>query len=127
MEFFNKNRVGELSSRISADLSQIQDSVTTTLAQFLRQFLFMIGGTVALALVSGKLTLIVLALLPVLVVVAIVFGRYIRKLSRQAQDQLAQSNIVVEETLQGISNVKAFNNETYEAIGKASCRKRRSQ
>src|SRR3546814_14671763 len=74
----------------------------------------MIGGTVALALVSGKLTLIVLALLPVLVVVAIVFGRYIRKLSRQAQDQLAQSNIVVEETLQGISNVKAFTNETYE-------------
>src|SRR3546814_6726874 len=103
MEFFNKNRVGELSSRISADLSQIQDSVTTTLAQFLRQFLFMIGGTVALALVSGQLTLIVLALLPVLVVVAIVFGRYIRKLSRQAQDQLAPSNIFVEETLQGRS------------------------
>src|SRR3546814_19498679 len=108
MEFFNKNRVGELSSRISADLSQIQDSVNTTLAQFLRQLLFMIGGTVALALVSGKLTLIVMALLPVMVVLAIVFGRYIRKLSRQAQVPLAQSNIVMQETRHGIPNVTAI-------------------
>lgn len=115
MEFFNKNRVGELSSRISADLSQIQDSVTTTLAQFLRQLLFLIGGVIALTFVSGKLTLIMLGVLPVLVVVAIFFGRYIRKLSRKAQDQLAESNVVVEETLQGISNVKAFTNEPYEA------------
>ncbi|TCS88393.1 ATP-binding cassette subfamily B protein [Anseongella ginsenosidimutans] len=115
MEFFNKNRVGELSSRISADLSQIQDSVTTTLAQFLRQLLFLVGGIIALTFVSGKLTLMMLCVLPLLVVVAIVFGRYIRKLSRKAQDQLAESNVVVEETLQGISNVKAFTNEPYEA------------
>lgn len=115
MEFFNKNRVGELGSRISADLSQIQDSITTTLAQFLRQLLFLIGGIIALTFVSGKLTLMMLAVLPVLVVVAIVFGRYIRKLSRKAQDQLAESNVVVEETLQGISNVKAFTNEAYES------------
>lgn len=115
MEFFNKNRVGELGSRISADLSQIQDSITTTLAQFLRQLLFLIGGIIALTFVSGKLTLMMLAVLPLLVVIAIVFGRYIRKLSRKAQDQLAESNVVVEETLQGISNVKAFTNESYES------------
>src|SRR3546814_16992441 len=68
MEFFNQNRVGELSSRIAADLSQIQSSVTTIWAQSSRKFLFMIGGTVALALVSGNLTLIVLALMAVPVV-----------------------------------------------------------
>src|SRR5690606_22997130 len=65
-------------------------------------------------LVSGKLTLMLLAVLPVMVVIAVVFGRFIRKLSRQAQDKLAESNIVVEETLQGISNVKAFVNESFE-------------
>src|SRR5690606_24882018 len=64
---------------------------------------------------SGKLTLLNLSILPVLVVIAVVFGRFIRKLSRQAQDRLAESNTVVQETLQGISNVKAFVNESYEA------------
>ncbi len=116
MRFFAQRRVGELNSRISADLSQIQDSITTTLAEIIRQIVVFIGGTIALSLVSGKLTLMMLSILPVLVVVAVVFGRFIRKLSRQAQDKLADSNTIVEETLQGIANVKAFVNEAYEVI-----------
>ncbi|MBE7174928.1 MAG: ATP-binding cassette domain-containing protein [Mucilaginibacter polytrichastri] len=115
MNFFASRRVGELNSRISADLSQIQDAITTTLAEMIRQIILLIGGISMLAIVSGKLTLLMLIVLPVLVAVAVVFGRFIRKLSRQAQDQLAQSNTIVEETLQGISNVKAFVNEAYEA------------
>ncbi len=115
MRFFSQRRVGELNSRISADLSQIQDSITTTLAEILRQFITFIGGVIALSLVSGKLTLMMLGIFPVMVIIAVVFGKYIRGISRKAQDRLADSNVIVEETLQGISNVKAFTNESFEA------------
>ncbi|NEU06865.1 ATP-binding cassette domain-containing protein [Flavihumibacter sp. R14] len=114
MNFFNQRRVGELNSRLSADLSQIQDAITTTLAEMIRQTITFIGGVIFLVLVSGKLTLMLLSVLPVFVIIAVVFGRFIRKISRQAQDKLAESNTIVEETLQGISNVKAFVNETFE-------------
>lgn len=114
MNFFSQRRVGELNSRLSSDLSQIQDAITTTLAEMIRQIIIFTGGIILLVLVSGKLTLMLLAMLPVLVVVAVIFGRFIRKLSRQAQDKLAESNTIVEETLQGISNVKAFVNEAFE-------------
>lgn len=115
MNFFSNRRVGELNSRISADLSQIQDTLTTTLAEMIRQMVLLIGGIAFLAIVSIKLTLSLLVVLPVLVVTAVFFGRFIRKISRNAQDKLAESNTIVEETLQGIANVKAFVNESFEA------------
>lgn len=115
LDFFANRRVGELNSRLSADLAQIQDTMTTTLAEIIRQVILFTGGICLLFLVSGKLTLLNLSILPILVVVAVVFGRFIRKLSRTAQDKLAESNTVVQETLQGIANVKAFANEAYEA------------
>jgi len=115
MNFFANRRVGELNSRISADLSQIQDTLTTTIAEMIRQLVVMVGSITLLVMVSGKLTLLLLSILPFLIIFAVIFGRFIRKLSRQAQDKLAESNTVVEETLQGIANVKAFVNEAYEA------------
>jgi len=115
MDFFANRRVGELNSRISADLSQIQDTLTTTLAEIIRQLVLLIGGITFLAIVSIKLTLSLLVVLPALVVTAVLFGRFIRNISRQAQDKLAESNTIVEETLQGIASVKAFVNEAYEA------------
>ncbi len=115
LDFFANRRVGELNSRLSADLAQIQDTMTTTLAEIIRQIILLTGGICLLFVVSGKLTLLNLSILPILVIVAVVFGRFIRKLSRMAQDKLAESNTVVQETLQGISNVKAFANEAYEA------------
>jgi ABC-type multidrug transport system fused ATPase/permease subunit len=115
MNFFANRRVGELNSRISADLSQIQDTITTTLAEMIRQIIILIGGIAILIMVSGKLTLFNLSILPIVVIAGVFFGKAIRKISRQAQDQLAHSNTIVEETLQGISNVKAFVNEAYEA------------
>lgn len=114
MNFFSNRRVGELHSRISADLSQIQSGISTTLAEILRQIIILIGGVTFLVIVSPKLTLTLLIVMPVLVIVAVFFGRFTRKLSRQAQDKLAESNIVVEETLQSIASVKAFVNEAYE-------------
>ncbi|WP_462265500.1 ABC transporter ATP-binding protein [Mucilaginibacter sp.] len=115
MNFFSNRRVGELNSRISADLSQIQDVVTTTLAEVIRQLILMIGGITLLVVLSPKLTLALLLILPVMIAFAVFFGRFIRKLSRQAQDKLAESNTIVEETLQGIASVKAFVNEAFEA------------
>ncbi len=114
VEFFANRRVGELNSRLSSDLGQIQDVMTTTLAEILRQLISLVLGVVLLVLVSAKLALLNLCILPIMVVTAIIFGKFIRNLSRQAQDQLAESNTVIQETLQGISNVKAFVNECYE-------------
>lgn len=115
MNFFANRRVGELNSRISADLSQVQDTLTTTLAEMIRQIILLVGGIAILVYVSAKLTLFLLAILPVIVVAGIFFGKALRKISKNAQDKLAESNTIVEETLQGISNVKAFVNEAYEA------------
>lgn len=120
IEFFNNRRVGELNSRLSSDLAQIQDTLTTTLAEFLRQSISLAFGVCLLIWVSPKLALMNLCILPLIVVAAIVFGRFIRKLSRQAQDQLADSNSIIQETLLGITNVKAFVNEYYETKRYAS-------
>ncbi|HEY8401546.1 MAG TPA: ABC transporter transmembrane domain-containing protein [Cytophagaceae bacterium] len=114
MEFYAQRRVGELSSRISADISQIQDTVTSVLAEILRGVLVMIIGLGLIFYLSHQLALIMLSVVPVIVVVAIVFSRKIRKRSREVQDQLADSGTIVQETLQGISNVKGFSNEWFE-------------
>ncbi|SHL45356.1 ABC transporter ATP-binding protein [Flavobacterium chilense] len=114
MTFFSQKRVGELNSRISADITQIQDTLTSTIAEFLRQFILIIGGVILLATESLKLTLLMLAVVPLVAVAAVIFGRFIRKYSKQVQDQVAESQVIVEETMQGISIVKAFANEWYE-------------
>ncbi|MBW1658379.1 ABC transporter ATP-binding protein [Flavobacterium quisquiliarum] len=114
MTFFSQKRVGELNSRISADITQIQDTLTSTIAEFLRQFILIIGGIILLATESFKLTLLMLAVVPLVAVAAVIFGRFIRKYSKQVQDQVAESQVIVEETMQGISIVKAFANEWYE-------------
>ena len=114
MTFFSQKRVGELNSRLSSDISQIQDTLTTTLAEFLRQFILIIGGVIFLAIISTKLTLMMLSIVPLVAVAAVIFGRFIRKYSKKTQDTIAESQVIVEETLQGISNVKAFANEWYE-------------
>ena len=114
MTFFAQRRVGELASRLSADMIQIEDTLISVLPQFLRQATLLIGGIALIAFTSLKLTGIILASFPLLTVVAIVFGRKTRKISREAQDRLADTATIVEETLQGIVNVKAFANEGYE-------------
>jgi ABC transporter fused permease/ATP-binding protein len=115
MDFFSQRRVGELSSRISADISQIQDAVTTMLAELLRGVLTLLIGMGLILFISPRLTLLMLSIIPVIIVVALIFSKRIRKLSRNTQDQLADSGTIVQETLQGISNVKSFTNEWYEA------------
>ncbi|MNQ13081.1 putative multidrug export ATP-binding/permease protein [compost metagenome] len=114
MSFFSQKRVGELNSRISNDISQIQDTLTTTIAEFLRQFILIIGSFIMLASINIKLTIMMVSVVPLVGVAAVIFGRFIRKYSKKVQDQVAESQVVVEETMQGISIVKAFANEWYE-------------
>ena len=114
MSFFTEKRVGELSNRISSDLSQIQDAISFTLAEFLRGIFTLVIGLTFIFLISLKLALIMLSVVPVIAVLAVVFGRRIRKMSRKAQDQLAESSIIVQETFQGIAIVKAFTSEFHE-------------
>ncbi len=113
MDFFNRNKVGELTSRISSDITQIQDTLKTTIAEFFRQLVVIIGSIAFLFFISWKLALIMLGTVPVMALIAVFFGRFIRKLSKQAQDFSAQSNSIIEEALTGISNVKSFTNEIF--------------
>lgn len=113
MDFFNRNKVGELTSRVSADITQIQETLRTTIAEFFRQVIIIVGGIAFLLFISWKLALIMLGTVPVMAIIAVIFGRFIRRLSKEAQDFTAQSNSIIEEALTGISNVKSFTNEIF--------------
>ena len=114
MSFFSQKQVGELNSRISNDISQISDLLATTIAEFLRQFILIIGSFILLATINIKLTLMMVSIVPLVGVAAVIFGKFIRKYSKKIQDQVAESQTIVIESMQGISVVKAFANEWYE-------------
>jgi ABC-type multidrug transport system fused ATPase/permease subunit len=114
MMFYSEKRVGELNSRISADTTQIQETLTITLAEFFRQLTMIAGGITILAITSVKLTLFIVAVVPTLMIIAVIFGRFIRRYSKKVQQEVAESNTIVEETLQGIQTVKAYVNEWFE-------------
>lgn len=114
LQFFEKRRVGELNSRISADVALLQETMTTTLAEFIRQIIIIVGGITLLGIISIKLTGFMLLILPPTMIFARFFGKFIRKFSKDIQSELADSNTIVEETLQGIQSVKAFTNEYIE-------------
>ncbi|MFL2479188.1 MAG: ABC transporter ATP-binding protein [Verrucomicrobiales bacterium] len=114
MSYFSERRVGELCSRISADLTLIRDTLILTVPQIIRQSVMLIGGIIFIALASPQLTLVMLSCIPIVVILMGIFGRGIRVQTREAQDELAASNVVVEESLHGIASVKAFTNEDYE-------------
>ncbi|WP_324671717.1 ABC transporter ATP-binding protein [Hymenobacter sp. GOD-10R] len=112
--YFEKNRVGAITSRITSDVGMIQDSFSLTLAELFRQIMTLVVGIIFIMMVSVKLSLFMLLTFPPIVVLAIVFGRKIRVLAKATQDELAKTNVIVEETLQGINTVKAFTNELFE-------------
>ncbi len=115
MAFFSSRRVGELNSRISSDISLLQDSLTNTLADLLSQLLVITGGITLMMVSSFRLTLFTLTIVPAISLLAFYSGRAIRRYSKKAQAFVAESNTIVEETLQGIQNVKVFTNESFES------------
>ena len=116
MSYFSKRRVGELSSRITSDIALLQDTFTTTIAEFLRQFITIPVGMFFLLFISFRLTVFMIAVIPIVAIIGIFFGKYIKKLSKEAQDDIADSNTVVDETLHGIASVKAYANEFFEIL-----------
>ncbi len=112
--FYDKNQVGELSSRVATDLNSLNSLLSTTLAEFIRQWITIILGVAVIATISPKLLGIMLSVVPVVVLLILIFGRIIKKISKRTQDALAESNSILGEVLTGIKNVKAFGNEFFE-------------
>ena len=114
--FFEEKRVGELTSRITADVEKLQSAFSITLAEFIRQIVILIIGTGILGWLAPQLSLTMLMTFPVIVILAVWFGRYIRKISRLRQDELAKTNVIVEETFMSFREVKSFTNEWWESM-----------
>ena len=112
--FFEKSRVGELISRLTADVEKLYSTFSITIAEFLRQIIILIAGIIFLAITTPKLALIMLVTFPLIVVGAFFFGRFIRRLSKKRQDALAETNIILSESMQSINTVKSFTNEWFE-------------
>ena len=114
MSFFSQQQVGELTSRMFADLTQLQDAFIMAIPQFLRQSIILLGSMVMMICISPRLTGVMVSCFPPTVIGAILIGRMVGKRSRVTQDELAHSANVVSEAFQGIANVKAFCNELFE-------------
>jgi ABC-type multidrug transport system fused ATPase/permease subunit len=112
--FFEERRVGELTSRISNDVTQVQGVMSLTLAEFVRQVITLLGGVAIIIFTMPSLALTMLLTFPLVVVAAMFMGRFIRKLMKERQDKIAKTNVVVEETMQSVQTVKAFTNEWFE-------------
>ncbi|MEY3322865.1 MAG: hypothetical protein RLZZ417_2448 [Bacteroidota bacterium] len=112
--WIEEQRVGELTSRITNDVTQIQGALATTVAEFLRQIIILVGGIAFIIFAMPRLALIMLGTFPLVVFAAMYFGKYIRKFTKERQDELAHTNVVVEETMQNIRTVKAYTNEWFE-------------
>ena len=116
ISFFEKSRVGELISRTNSDVEKLYSTFSVTLAEFIRQIIILVSGITILCVTTWKLALVMLATFPVIVVGAIFFGRFIRKMSKERQTAIADTNVILDETLQAIAAVKAFTNESFESL-----------
>ena len=114
--FYEENRVGELMSRLTADVERLYNAFSITIAEFLRQILLLIVGLLFLGVQTPELAFIMLLTFPVAVILGMFFGKWIRNLSKERQQTLADTNIILSETMQSISVVKSFSNELFEAI-----------
>jgi subfamily B ATP-binding cassette protein MsbA len=112
--FFHNRRVGEITSRLTNDVTLIQAVTTSNLASFLRAIIQFIGALALMLLVSWQLTGMALLLVPLITITAILFGRWIRRISTRVQDRLADAASVLEETTAGVRIVKSFAREPYE-------------
>ncbi len=114
LRFFANNRIGEITSRMTNDVSIIQHSVTTTLAMLIERALLAVGSLTLMILLNWRLTLAVFITMPLVVVVARLFGRKVYFLTRGVQDRLAAANSVMQEALGAIRVVKIFVREPHE-------------
>ncbi|MFK7849474.1 MAG: ABC transporter ATP-binding protein [Akkermansiaceae bacterium] len=112
--YFQDQRSGSLSNRVSSDLALVRETLLTTVPQAVRQTVILIGGLVFIFIASWKLSLVMLGCIPVVVLLIAFFGRKVRGHSKAAQQSLAEASTVIEESVQNISDVKAYTNEGFE-------------
>lgn len=115
MAFFSKSQTAELSSRIATDVNVIQDAFAVNIAEVIRQSIVGIGGfVVILVTIKWAIAKWFVFIIPPIIVVAILYSRRIRKYSKDMQDKIAESNVIVNEALVGINSVKSYTNESFE-------------
>lgn len=112
--FFNNRRTGEITSRITNDVTLIQATVTSSVAELLQALLQFIGAFALMVAVSWQLSALALLLVPALTLLGLLFGRLVRRVSTQVQDRLADASSILEETIVGVRVVQSFGREAYE-------------
>jgi subfamily B ATP-binding cassette protein MsbA len=112
--FFLQRRVGELVSRLASDVTVMRSALTNNVDTLLQQSVIMIGSVIVMLVLNWRLTLFILALLPVILAMGLGFGYFLRRTSTQIQDELAAATTVVDEVFQNIREVKSFVRESYE-------------
>jgi ATP-binding cassette, subfamily B, bacterial MsbA len=113
--FFTERRTGELISRLSADVAMLQSVMSHQVSEFARQSLFLVGGIAMLMLTHTRLTATTLAVVPIVVGAAWVFGRQLRKASTGVQDRVAEATATAEEAFSQIRTVQGFTREGLES------------
>jgi subfamily B ATP-binding cassette protein MsbA len=112
--FFTERRTGELTSRLSADTTVLQTVLSYNLSEFARQTLFLIGGIILLIITDSRLTATTLAVVPLVVGAAVVFGRALRKASTGVQDRIAEATGTADEAFSQIRTVQSYTAEAEE-------------
>ncbi|CAH0560620.1 unnamed protein product [Brassicogethes aeneus] len=112
--WFDKRSTGELINRLSSDTQAVGQALSTNISDGLRSFVMVCAGTGMMIYMSPKLALVGLTVVPPLVVVAVAYGRFVRKISKQVQDSLAEAGKVAEEKIGNIRTVKTFAQESRE-------------
>ena len=114
LAFFNTRRVGETMSRVTTDVTRMQMGLTTNILGLAQQIVTLIGSVVIIALLDWRLTLLIVLLVPLVLLLALLFGRRFRGYSKSVQEELGAVNTLLEETLSSRRVVKAFAREPYE-------------
>ncbi len=109
--FFEINHSGEVMSRLTADTTQIKAAAGTAASQALRNLVMLVGSVMMMFITSAKLSGLVVAVIPVIVLPLIAYGRVVRRLSRTAQDTLAEASAYAGENLAAVQTLQAFTHE----------------
>ncbi|HKI58151.1 MAG TPA: ABC transporter transmembrane domain-containing protein [Trueperaceae bacterium] len=114
VRFFETRKTGEITSRLTSDVGTVQNAVSQALAQFVNQLITLVGGVIVLLVLNLRLTLVMLAIVPAVVLAAAYFGRQLRRISTRFQDAVGEANASAEEAISGVRVVKSFTAEGYE-------------
>jgi subfamily B ATP-binding cassette protein MsbA len=114
VKFFDARKTGEITSRLTSDVAVVQNTVSSSLAAAMAQAITLVGGIALLFVISVRLSVAVLAFLPIIIVAAAVFGRRLRKISTEFQDRVAEANAGAEESIAAVRVVKWFSAENVE-------------